>query len=58
MRVPIGMAASLVKADDLNLCENCGCYLTLAPDETADESGPPIAAPVRKIRSQRQAVTV
>lgn len=58
MKVPIGMAASLAKPNDLNLCENCGCYLVLAPDEGVDEPQPPIPAPVRKTRPQRQMVAV
>lgn len=33
LRVASGTVATLRKADDLQLCEHCGCYLQLAPDQ-------------------------
>jgi predicted nucleic acid-binding Zn-ribbon protein len=56
MKVPIGTAASLAKPHDLYLCENCGCYLALAPDESADET--PAHITVRKTRRTPLAVEV
>jgi len=35
LRVPVGTVASLVSSSNLVTCENCGVYLTLAPDEGA-----------------------
>jgi predicted nucleic acid-binding Zn-ribbon protein len=45
MRVPVGTAASLANPNDVHLCENCGSYLALAPEEP-EEAAPP--APVQK----------
>ena len=59
MRVPIGTAASLVNQNDVHLCENCGGYLMLAPEEPAEtEVAPPAAKPaaVRKTRKKLVAV--
>ena len=35
LRVPVGTVATLVSSSNLVTCENCGAYLTLAPDEGA-----------------------
>lgn len=34
LRVSAAMAAGLVWPDDISLCENCGCYLMLSPEES------------------------
>jgi predicted nucleic acid-binding Zn-ribbon protein len=34
LRVSSATAASLVRPDEIFLCENCGCYLLLAPEES------------------------
>ncbi len=43
LRLPSGQAAALVKSDELPLCENCGCYLLLPPEETALAGARPVA---------------
>jgi predicted nucleic acid-binding Zn-ribbon protein len=58
MKVPIGTAAAMAKPEDLFLCENCGCYLTLAPEEPAEAPRPPAPAPARKPRAKRVKVAV
>jgi hypothetical protein len=45
LRVSAATAASLVRPDDIYLCENCGCYLMLAPDESTAPVPP--AAPAK-----------
>lgn len=45
LRVSFATAASLVRPDDIFLCENCGCYLMLAPEETTVAAQPAAAAP-------------
>jgi hypothetical protein len=34
LRVSSATAACLVRPDEIFLCENCGCYLLLAPEES------------------------
>lgn len=41
LRLPSGQVAALVKSDELHLCECCGSYLLLPPDEE------PLPAPPR-----------
>ena len=59
LRVSFGTAASLLQPKDVYLCENCGCYLLLAPDEvTAPAESPALAAAtVRKGRKKPAIVT-
>lgn len=33
MRIPVAAYASLVSPEEVVMCEHCGCYLVLAPDE-------------------------
>ncbi len=57
MRVPIGTAASLANPNDIHLCENCGSYLALSPEEL--EAPAPVAAvekPVAVRRSRKKLV--
>jgi predicted nucleic acid-binding Zn-ribbon protein len=59
MRVPIGGIMALKHGEDLQLCENCGRYLYLAPAAPADgaKSAPPTAAkPGRKPRKSRKSL--
>ena len=39
LRVSFATNASLVRPDDIFLCENCGCYLMKAPDEETPAGG-------------------
>jgi hypothetical protein len=50
IRVAQAMAHTLDEADDLVLCENCGAYLVLAPEEQATAAAPKVDVPVRKRR--------
>lgn len=43
LRLPSGQVAALVKSEELHLCENCGSYLLLPPDEEARPAVPPVA---------------
>lgn len=36
MRLPLSVAAGLAQADNVVLCETCGCYLTLPDKEDAE----------------------
>jgi len=59
MRVPIGTAASLANPNDIHLCENCGSYLALAPEES--EQPEAAAAPIKPVavrRTRRKLVAV
>lgn len=61
MRVPTSTVASLAKPQDIYLCETCGCYLVLSPDELVKEPEvAPVAesVPVRKTRKKRAVATV
>ncbi|PTY08336.1 hypothetical protein DB347_01765 [Opitutaceae bacterium EW11] len=60
MRVPASMTGSLMKQDDLTLCENCGCYLFLPAEEMqAMLPKKPVAAAVgRKTRRTSEAAAV
>lgn len=44
LRLPSGQVAALVKSEELHLCENCGSYLLLPPDEEALPAVPPVAS--------------
>jgi predicted nucleic acid-binding Zn-ribbon protein len=62
LRVASSLAAILAKSEDLHLCENCGCYLALAPDEQstvapAAAAPAPAARPARKARRVSRTVT-
>jgi hypothetical protein len=54
IRVSAATAASLVRPDDIFLCESCGCYLMLAPEETTAPAQPaaPPKAPGRRPRKK------
>jgi len=60
LRVSSGTVASLVQPKDIYLCDNCGRYLLLAPDEPVAPAKPPlpVAVAVRKPRSRSAAVAV
>jgi predicted nucleic acid-binding Zn-ribbon protein len=59
LRVSFGTAAGLLQPKDVYLCENCGCYLLLAPDEVTPpaESAASVAATVCKGRKKLATVT-
>jgi predicted nucleic acid-binding Zn-ribbon protein len=54
LRVSAATAASLVRPDDIFLCENCGCYLMLSPEESlaAERPAAPAKAPGRPARKK------
>jgi predicted nucleic acid-binding Zn-ribbon protein len=41
MRIPIGVINTLMQGQDIQLCDNCGRYLHLAPEQT---QAPAVAA--------------
>lgn len=56
LRVASGIVAALAHPQDIYLCDNCGCYLLLAPDEFAafHPAEPPAveaSAPTRRRRA-------
>lgn len=55
LRVASGIVAALVHPTDLHLCDNCGAYLMLAPEEMPQTHPVPelVAAPARKPRARR-----
>jgi len=55
MRLPTGTSASLVSANDLVLCENCSCYLMLAPEESEAKRRAVDEAKQRRLKKIRQA---
>ena len=57
IRVSSGTAASLVQPKDIYLCDSCGRYLLLAPDEPAApvKVPAPVAVAVRKGRAKKSA---
>jgi hypothetical protein len=60
IRVSIGTLASLIQPKDVYLCDNCGCYLLLQPEEidALAESSTPAAVVIRKLRKKPKAVAV
>ena len=44
MQVPLGVVLTLRRGDDLQLCENCGRYLYLLPEEPVDAGEPAAGA--------------
>jgi predicted nucleic acid-binding Zn-ribbon protein len=56
LKVPSSVVAALSKPTDLHLCENCGSYLLLAPEEMPSDAPPtvPTACAVRRERRRRQ----
>ncbi len=48
VRVSAGTAASLVRPKDLYLCESCGRYLLLDPEEATEAAEAPATKPIRK----------
>jgi len=57
MRVPIGVITTLMRNDDIQLCDNCGRYLYLL-EATTPEAPKPVAKPivVRKPRKAKAAL--
>jgi hypothetical protein len=54
LRIPIGTQARLTADNEIFLCENCGRYLYLAPEESphSGASTPAAAAPVKRTRKK------
>jgi len=54
MRQPVGKVSTLMRGEDIQLCDSCGRYLYLPPATAAvpAESAPP--APVKKARKPRK----
>jgi hypothetical protein len=50
LRLPSGQVAALVKSGELHLCESCGSYLLLPPDEETLPTVPPVATRVARRR--------
>lgn len=57
LRVASGIVCALAKHEDLHLCDNCGAYLLLAPEErpTVQAAQEAPVARTRKPRGQRVA---
>jgi predicted nucleic acid-binding Zn-ribbon protein len=57
LRVASGIVNALASQTDLHLCDNCGAYLMLAPEEMpsarAEAASAPVAVKVRKPRVRR-----
>ncbi|ACB74564.1 protein of unknown function DUF164 [Opitutus terrae PB90-1] len=58
LRVASGIVAALARQTDLHLCDNCGAYLMLAPEEmpqshAAEPAPEPVAVKTRKPRVRR-----
>ena len=59
MRLPIAVVATLMRAEDIQLCDTCGRYLYLAPAEpVAPVVEAPAAKPARKPRKKKAAAEV
>ena len=62
MRVPIGGVMALKHGEDIQLCENCGRYLYLAPavpTEPAKSTGPAAGSkPGRKPRKSKKSLQI
>jgi len=56
VRVSAGTAASLVRPKDLYLCESCGRYLLLAPEEAPEAVETPTSAAPGKTPKKTAAV--
>jgi hypothetical protein len=58
IHVPAATLANLFDYKDVHLCENCGCYLMLSPDEgpVIARSTKPVPAVVRRRRAHPVAV--
>jgi hypothetical protein len=58
LKVPSSVVASIAKPTDLYLCENCGSYLMLAPEEMPGVTVRPIptVAVAGKARARRTAI--
>ncbi len=59
MHVPIGVVTTLMRDDDIQLCDNCGRYLYLA-EATKAEIPPPAAkpGPAKKPRKSKSMLLV
>ena len=54
MHVPVGVVATLMRDDDIQLCDNCGRYLYLAEATKADVPKPAAKpGPARKQRKSK-----
>lgn len=58
LRVAAGVVASLMKPTDLHLCENCGSYLVLAPEEMIVPATKTATVPARRRPGRPRAVLV
>lgn len=60
IRVPAATVANLSDYKDVHLCENCGCYLMLSPDEAplTGRSATPVLAYARRRQGHPVAVAV
>jgi predicted nucleic acid-binding Zn-ribbon protein len=58
IRIPAGTQASLVHPKDIHLCDSCGAYLMIAPEEMANLTGKAAPAPVARRRGRPPLVAV
>ncbi len=58
LRVAAGVVASLMKPTDLHVCENCGSYLVLAPEDLPVSSTTTATVPARRRPGRPRAVLV
>ena len=60
MQVPLGVVMTLRHGQDIQLCENCGRYLFLAPEAEVDAAEPAAtpkpAKPAKKPRKPRKSL--
>jgi len=57
MRLPIAVVATLMRGDDIQLCDSCGRYLYLDEEKKATVPEPPAPAAKPKPRKARKRKT-
>ena len=57
MLIPIGAINTLMHAEDIQMCENCGRYLYLAPEDFVPTAlNKPVEAPAKQVAEKKPAV--
>src|ERR1017187_218481 len=59
MQVPLGVVMTLKRGQDIQLCENCGRYLSLPPTVKTETAEPAVSSkPGRKTRKPKKSLQV
>jgi predicted nucleic acid-binding Zn-ribbon protein len=58
LRVALAMTSALARSEDVHVCENCGCYLVLAPEEEQASAAPLAKPKSRRVSPAKQTISL